>query len=619
MNLLTRSPSRFISISVLIFALSGCGGGGGGGSSGASGGATTTSSSMAAASSSAPAANPLDTIKASLDSMPPSITASNEMRTKTIQKLDDILWAVDETKATPPEVISFYKSRIAKIAAEIQLPVKSGFRVWNLYSHGSIIKTPTTTFAFDLVQGNTNWDVELPPAILDQIDALFISHEHGENYDETEKIPSYIKNHGGAVVYPKLAAPKTNVTLLVNEYETIQVNDLTVNTYPGVHLVPVLMYEVITADGYKIVHTGDNNDYRDLPELDNIHLLLLNGWVSEADKYGASNLDGMKHSVAWMKPHVMIPGKFQVLSQHRFDRTGRYHYTEGLTLQDDITQKSKTIVLTWGESLDYTEPVCVAPLVRIYNACSMPLPKTAVEFKINFSKEFPAAEGIYPSSIAEDEKSVWLTKTASGSMKGIIYQYDKGNGKLLGTIPTPSNWTRNLTFDGTDLWLTDYSNENKFFKISRNNGEVLDSIPFETYPLYYQPSGLAAASDVLYLAVSIDNLNTGEFGSKIYKIDKKTGATLAIVYETTSHKISGLAFANNSLWFTSFHSGLEKFTFVWNGREIATEQVSKLTHISLNGEVLSTKDISPNFVLHLSPGVDYLLYIDNGVGKVRIP
>lgn len=637
MNSLTHPPLRFISISFLIFALSGCGGGGGG-NSGASGGTTATtsssiSSSMASASSSstaatdscASAASPLDTIKATLDSMPPSITASNEMRTESIQNLDDILWAVDETKATPPEVIAFYKCRIAKIAAEIQLPVKSGFSVWNLYSHGSIVKTPTTTFAFDLVQGIADWDVELPPAILDQIDVLFISEEQGDNYDATEKIPSYIKNHGGVVVYPKLAAPKTNVTLLVNEYETIQVKDLTVNTYPGVHLVPVLMYEVITADGYKIVHTGDNNDYRNLPELDNIHALLLNGWVSEADKYGASNLDGMKHSVTWMKPHVMIPGKFQVLSQHRFDRTGRYRYTEGLTLQDDVTQKSKTIVLTWGERLDYTDPTCASPLVKIYSTCSIPLPKTAVEFKINSYNELPIGEGYHPSGIAEDEKSVWISNdasfnNASSGTKQIIYQYDKGNGRLLGSIPTPSKWARNITFDGTDLWLTDYTNEGKFFKLSRVNGEILTSIPFDRIPLYYSPSGLAVSAEFIYLAVTSHASQTiNDTMSKIYKVDKNTGAILATVYESTHHKISGenldggitkLAIVNNSLWFIS----------IYRWTETDNSYIYKLTNISLEGDVISTKEFSTTPVRDLTPGTAYILYINgNGVGKVRIP
>jgi L-ascorbate metabolism protein UlaG (beta-lactamase superfamily) len=628
MNLLTRTPLHFISISFLIFSLSGCGGGGGGSSG--SGGTTTSNSSMAAASSSVPTANPLDSIKASLDSMPPSMTASNEIRTKTIQNLDDILWAVDETKATPPEVVAYYKSRIAKIAAEMQLPVQSGFRVWNLYNHGFIVKTPTTTFAFDLVEGKNGWDdVELPPSILDQISALFISHEHGDHYDETEKIPAYIKNHGGAVVYPKLAAQKKNVTLLADGYETIQIKDLTVNTYTGEHNVPVLIYEVITADGYKIVHTGDNQDSRYLPELDNIHVLLLNGWVNESGNASAINLDGMKNSLSWMKPDVMIPGHFEELGHHRFDRTGRYRYTEGLTLQNDITQKSKTIVLTWGEKLDYTSPVCASPLVKIYNTCSMPLPKTAVEFKIQFHNEFSAAEGIYPSGIAEDEKSVWVSKSASGSTKGIIYQYDKGNGKLLGSIPVPSGWAHNLTFDGTDLWLTDYTNENKIFKLSRTNGEILSSIPFDKLPLYYSLTGLAVSAEFLYLAVtSHASRPIDDTVSKIYKVDKNTGAILAIVYESTNHKISGensnggisgLALANNSLWFTSFYSGLERFTFSWKGHEIVTGQISKLTNISLNGEVLSAKDISPNFVQHLSPGVDYLLYIDNGVDKVRIP
>lgn len=616
MNRLIHAPLHFVLYGLFAVALTlgGCGGGGGSGT-GTAGVASSSkvivSSSTASSVSKSSDASPLDTIKITLDSLPPSMDMSNEARTKAIQDFDDILWATDETQATPREVIDYYKSRIAKVATEMQSPVQSGFRVWNLYNHGFIVKTPTTTFAFDLVEGKYGWnDVELPPAILDQISALFISHEHGDHYDETEKIPSYIKNHGGAVVYPKLATPKNSVTLLVDGYETIQIKDLTVNTYTGEHNVPVLIYEVITAEGYKIVHTGDNQDSLYLPELDNIHVLLLNGWVNESGNASAINLDGMKNSLLWMKPDVMIPGHFEELGHHRFDRTGRYRYTEGLILQNDTTQKSKTIVLTWGEKLDYTGSLCASPLVKIYDSCSMPLPKTAVEFKILFYKELPIGDRYIPSGVAEDEKSVWISNDASGGSEKIIYQYDKSNGKLLGSIPTPSQWARHLTFDGTDLWLIDYIDGQKFFRLSRENGEILSAIPFDLYSNPFFTSGLAASADFLYLAVSIDNLNTGEFGSKIYKVDKKTGALLAVVYESAIHKISGLALANNSLWFTSFHAQ----------PETVTGHISKLTNISLSGEVLSTKDISFNFIHDLSPGLDYLLYIDgNKLGKVQIP
>jgi len=67
---------------------------------------------------------------------------------------------------------------------------EDGARIWKLYNMGFIVRTKTATIAFDLVRGDSarNQDFALPAEIMnrlvDQCDALFISHRHGDHVDE---------------------------------------------------------------------------------------------------------------------------------------------------------------------------------------------------------------------------------------------------------------------------------------------------------------------------------------------------------------------------------------------------------------------------------------------------
>lgn len=312
------------------------------------------------------------TLASALDSNPPSPIGQNSARTLPVTQFEVLLWQMDPTLPTPNDVLQYYEARMARVATEMEQPVTSGFRVWAMYNQGFIVKTPTLTVAFDLIEGKTNWaspawTVQLPDAILNRIDVLMVSHEHVDHWDLSERIPARVKARGGSVLYPAGGLTRLSVTAPMIDKDVRQIRDMRITAHAGLHNAAVLIYEVVTGDGYKIVHTGDNQTSVALPALQGVDLLLLNGWVNESG--ATSNLVGMKRSIDKLRPAVMIPGHFAEISR---PKTGWYRFTDGLALQNDATERTKTVVMTWGERMDYTQPACAAGLVRIYESCQAP-------------------------------------------------------------------------------------------------------------------------------------------------------------------------------------------------------------------------------------------------------
>jgi L-ascorbate metabolism protein UlaG (beta-lactamase superfamily) len=311
-------------------------------------------------------------IVSTLDANAPVTNGQNNARSAPITAFDAMLWDVEASQPTPSDVINYYVARLARVATEMEQPVTAGLRVWAMYNHGFIVKTPTTTFAFDLVEGkasggSTLWGTQIPEAILNRIDVLMVSHEHTDHWDETTRIPTAIRLRGGAVLYPSAGLQHADVTMPMTDRQVAQIRNLKITAYAGLHNAPVMIFEVVTADGYRVVHTGDNQSSTSLPALQGVDLLLLNGWVNESG--ATTNIVGMQRSIDKLKPAVMIPGHFEEMAHFR---NNRYRYTDGLTLQNDAAERSKTVVLTWGERMDYTLPPCAAGLVRVYESCVVP-------------------------------------------------------------------------------------------------------------------------------------------------------------------------------------------------------------------------------------------------------
>ncbi|HEX9934071.1 MAG TPA: sugar-binding protein, partial [bacterium] len=284
----------------------------------------------------------LEQIHDSLLENPPN-TGNPVLREQAILDLDDILKS--DSSRTSQMVSMFYTSMIEKVNNEIKANVVKGASVWMMYNHGYIVKTPTVTFAFDLVDGYSSWSRQLPADLLKRIKVLFISHNHGDHYDAS--VVNAIINNGGYVVVPSENSYLGNVGMSPGQALTL--SGLDIHAYNGLHgEMPSRIYEVNCPNGLRILFTGDNQTSETLPQVEDIDVLFLNAWVNDSGV--GTPVAGMRNSLAKLKPKMMIPGHIQELG-HDYkpgDPTGRVIYQWAFEV-DDVPVDSKVQVMAWGE------------------------------------------------------------------------------------------------------------------------------------------------------------------------------------------------------------------------------------------------------------------------------
>ncbi|MEN6603932.1 MAG: hypothetical protein ABFD86_16105, partial [Bryobacteraceae bacterium] len=106
------------------------------------------------------------------------------VRRAALIRLDDVLHI--ESAPRKHLVQQFYRARMEKAVREIEAArVVSGIKIWKLYNHGFLVRTPSVSLAFDIVPGTSvpGFTVEtgLIERLAEQSDALFISHHHGDH------------------------------------------------------------------------------------------------------------------------------------------------------------------------------------------------------------------------------------------------------------------------------------------------------------------------------------------------------------------------------------------------------------------------------------------------------
>jgi L-ascorbate metabolism protein UlaG (beta-lactamase superfamily) len=252
-----------------------------------------------------------------------------------IMELDEILLA--NSSRDEDRVFEFYDYMMQKVNSELKEEVTEGIRIWLMYNHGFIIKTPETVFAFDLVDGYSGWqedrNYQLPEDIINSIDALFISHEHVDHTDPT--IIEQVRNNGGHVIN-------------TDETQHMVINGCQVKLHYGLHSVVNRIFEVTTENGYKIVHTGDNQTSEALPDIDNVDVLLLNAWVNESGTEYTST--GIRNCIYKLEPAVTIPGHIHEL-WHDTEKRTRFKWS--FYVANGTYIPSTIYVMVWGEMYDF--------------------------------------------------------------------------------------------------------------------------------------------------------------------------------------------------------------------------------------------------------------------------
>jgi L-ascorbate metabolism protein UlaG (beta-lactamase superfamily) len=303
----------------------------------------------------------LQWVNFTLDAYRPS-TTEHPLRRAALIRLDDILHITSAPEK--PLVQAFYRARMEHVVEEIErTKVTSGIRVWKLYNHGFLVRTPSVSFTFDLVPGAVRNGLVIPPALMERIvaqsDATFISHLHGDhaNADVARRFLAAKKPVIAPEVLWKDQADVASA-LTVLERGTAKVHELPVRggaqvlkvvAYPG-HQGPKVLNNislVTTPEGFTVVQTGDQwqmdepgDDFEWISQIGrdrDVDVLLPNCWTNHLDRM-----------VRGIDPRLVITGHENEMGHtvpHREDYTQTYSRLAGIPYP--------AIVMTWGESIQY--------------------------------------------------------------------------------------------------------------------------------------------------------------------------------------------------------------------------------------------------------------------------
>jgi len=271
-----------------------------------------------------------------------------------------------------PPVQKFFKTLIRKAIDEIeQTNIINGARIWKLYNHGFLIRTKSVTIGFDLISGKSvgvegfsikDHDMR---RLIDQCDALFISHRHRDHAEEWVA-QSFIDQGKPVVAPPEVWEDKSiyaHITHLERKPHIKQAlpiqggrQELNVVVYPG-HQgenIENNVTLVITPEGLSFSQMGDqynNDDFDWIDEVGSHHVvdvLMPNCWTRDIVRVAKG-----------FNPALIITGHENEMG-HTIDHREPYWLTYQRRLGSDrfggsrkIGYDTPLILMTWGESYHY--------------------------------------------------------------------------------------------------------------------------------------------------------------------------------------------------------------------------------------------------------------------------
>lgn len=311
----------------------------------------------------------LNEISTTIKKIPPQYPVPKD-RELSLFLLDAVLH--DKYAAHRPTVQRFYQTQIITALDEMQnLSVDEGAKIWKLYNMGFVVRTKSITIAFDLTSGESaesdgfTMSNDIMARIVNQCDALFISHRHRDHKDLW--IAEQFINQDKPVVAPPQVWEgepiHEKITHLKREAHTRQKLpiknksiELDVVVYPGhqmsSHENNVSL--IFSPEGISFAHMGDQInegnfmiDYDWIDYVKNHHkvdILLPPSWTNEIHRI-----------VQGFDPQLVIPGHENELGHTLDDRVpywGDAEYLE-LTYPELKASNYPLVLMTWGESYHY--------------------------------------------------------------------------------------------------------------------------------------------------------------------------------------------------------------------------------------------------------------------------
>jgi len=197
------------------------------------------------------------------------------------------------------------------------LTLKKGevaFLWFNNYS-GTIIRTPTKTFVVD--------PADVDPTIFKTVDALLITHEHHDHFDESMVKEIYRRTKCTVVADSTSAGMLKDVLPSGKLHEMrvgkeIKLDNITIIAEGFRHpaTAPV-SYLITTEDGVKIYHSGDTLPYPDMKKIGERSPPELAFCTVGIPAPGASPETGLE-IVKLIKPKVAVPYHAPAADRNRF-------------------------------------------------------------------------------------------------------------------------------------------------------------------------------------------------------------------------------------------------------------------------------------------------------------
>jgi L-ascorbate metabolism protein UlaG (beta-lactamase superfamily) len=289
---------------------------------------------------------------------PPSVP-EHPVRRAALIRLDDILHI--ESAPQKPIVQNYFISRMERAVSEIEAArVTSGARIWKLYNHGFLVRTPTVSWTHDVVPGAPhNAGFRVSPSLLRRLvaqsDVTFISHLHDDHANQ--EVARMFTEAGKPVVAPenlwrqesglatKLLYSKRSTTETAKVPARKGLPPLEVAAYPGHQGESVLnnVYLVRSPEGFTTVQTGDQAYLPDFEWLAHIgarhrvDVLMPNCWTPDIQR------------MVWgVNPRYIVTGHENEMGHtvpHREDYTQTWGHLHG--------SPYPMILMAWGESYSF--------------------------------------------------------------------------------------------------------------------------------------------------------------------------------------------------------------------------------------------------------------------------
>ena len=294
-----------------------------------------------------------DLVQDLLQQSPPD-TELSTLRKSALMHLD---WVFHDPRMDTTSLTrEFLTNQIRGLLTELNKPVREGVKIFKMYNHGFIVKSPSLTIAFDMTragQGEKSPMIseELTDSIVQHCDVLFVSHIHGDHADGS--VADLFLKHNKDIVATKGVWEEKASS--IHHFRSAQKLDTKVTLASGKKIdvtimpghqdnVPNNVYIVSTPEGIKIAHTGDqwnkeNDDWIDrVNDHTKVDVLLVHCWAMPLERI-----------VEGFNPRLVITGHENEIV-HSVDH--REPYWLNYRRMEKVTKP--IVYMTWGEHYNYT-------------------------------------------------------------------------------------------------------------------------------------------------------------------------------------------------------------------------------------------------------------------------